>query len=56
MKDRFEPEYPISKDNLAILAYAGDGSFNGYIRKECLELSRVKWIIKILLHAQLEVN
>jgi 23S rRNA maturation mini-RNase III len=42
MKDRFEPEYKISKDNLAMLAFAGDGTFSGYIRKECLESSRVK--------------
>jgi len=42
MKDRFEPEYKVSKDNLAMLAYAGDGSFDGYIRRECLESSRVK--------------
>ncbi|CAK80036.1 unnamed protein product (macronuclear) [Paramecium tetraurelia] len=41
MKDRFEPEYKLSTSNLAELAYIGDGQFNGYIKKECLESSRV---------------
>lgn len=40
MKDRFEPEFEISKSNLAELAYFGDGKFKGYIRPECMENSR----------------
>lgn len=37
MKDRFESDNKISKDNSAMFAYARDGTFNGYITKKFLE-------------------
>jgi len=53
MRDNFEPEYTLSKDNLAHLAYVDDkmiAKSMGYkqlIKPECMENGHKQWIMNI---------